>query len=105
MITIRRCVTAKMKYKIHVPTTEYGFIEQELEGTSEEAVDAHNELLVAYRGGLGIETKEFNEALDRYLTENTGETDQYLRMSKDQQAVFQEIKKSLKRIEYKNNKA
>lgn len=93
-----------MKYKIHVPTVEYGFIESEVEGSMEDAVNEHNGLLVAYRGGFGLDTKEFNACLDRYLHDGTGETDVYLRMSKEQQSVIQEIKKAYKRIEAKEQK-
>jgi hypothetical protein len=53
--------------------------------------------------GEGISDSEFNAALDRYLTEGTGETDTYVRMNKKQQHVFQEIKKALKRIKLKNH--
>jgi hypothetical protein len=37
-------------------------------------------------------------ALDRYLTDGTGELDLFMRMSKKQQGVFQEIKKSFNRL-------
>lgn len=87
-----------MKYKIHVPTVEYGFIEAEVEGDNEDAVEEHNDLLESYRGGLGLSRDEFNACLDRYLKEGTGETDVYLRMNKEQQNVIQELKKAFKRI-------
>lgn len=91
-----------MKTKIRIPTVEFGYLEFVFQGTPEEAIEEHNRILKLYNGGFGLEPKEFNQALDRYLTDGTGETDTYLRMSKEQQAVFQEIKKALKRIKYKN---
>jgi hypothetical protein len=91
-----------MKSIIRIPTTQYGYIETEFEGTAEQAIEEHNRILLLYNGGFGLETKEFNAALDRYLSDGTGETEVYLKMSKEQRAVFQEIKKSLKRIEAKN---
>jgi len=53
--------------------------------------------------GEGISVQEFNVALDRYLTDGTGELDTYVRMSKKQQHVFQEVKKSFKRLDKKIN--
>lgn len=91
-----------MKSIIRIPTTQYGYIETEFEGTVEETIAEHNRILLLYNGGFGLEPKEFNKALDRYLNEGTGETEVYLKMSKEQQMVFQEIKKSIKRTEAKN---
>jgi hypothetical protein len=51
----------------------------------------------AYSGD-GIPVEEFNAALDRYLTDGTGETDVFVRMSRKQQHVFQEIKKAFNRL-------
>ena len=46
----------------------------------------------------GVSVSEFNAALDRYLLDGTGETAVYVRMSRKQQFMFNEIRKSLKRI-------
>lgn len=51
--------------------------------------------------GEGITIDEFNSALDRYLTNGTGNLDTFVRMSKKQQYVFQEIKKSFNRLNKK----
>lgn len=96
-----------MKVKIHVPTIEYGFIEAEYDDISaEDAVSHHNDLLNAYKGNFGLSRDDFNRTLDEFL--NTGTVvdgvNIYQQMSKEQQSVFQEIKKSLKRIQAKNNK-
>lgn len=112
-----------MKITHHIPTEQFGFTEVELaegENTSyDEAKSLYGAVLPQPEGVEiselgneladyaskistgGISTKEFNEALDRYLTDGTGETDVYLRMSESQKAVFQEVKKSLKRIKAK----
>jgi hypothetical protein len=50
---------------------------------------------------VGIKQREFNVALDRYLSERTIEEEVYMHMSLFQKSVIQEIKKSLKRIEKK----
>lgn len=91
-----------MKVTYHVPTEQYGFVEIELNGdrdsiTLEDAVARYQSLKTA--PGQGLDTKEFNQCLDRYVTDGTGETDAYLRMSKEQQAVIQELKKCFKRLE------
>jgi Fic family protein len=96
-----------MKYKIHVPVEQYGFveIETEVEITPEDLKLAYDEVKQSFTtNGTGVDAKTFNEAIDRYLTDGTGETETYVRMSREQQSVFQEIKKSLKRIEAKNSK-
>lgn len=88
-----------MKATIRVPTEQYAFIEQEIEVEGPEAaVEAYRALQRAYKGGEGVSTKDFNAALDRYLKDGDGETETYIKMNKDQQRVFQEIKKSLRRI-------
>lgn len=76
---------------------EYIMLESEVESPAE-AVEAYSALVRTFNGGFGLEQKEFNKALDRYLTDGTGETEIYLAMSKEQQNVIQEIKKAFKRI-------
>jgi hypothetical protein len=53
--------------------------------------------------GDGIPVGEFNAALDRFLTDATGELDTFVRMSKKQQFVFQEVRKSFNRLNKKIN--
>ena len=90
-----------MKATLHIPTVEFGFIEIEVEGTEEEIINKYSELFLQCKGGFGLERKEFNAALDRYLTDGTGEVEIYMKMDKEQQRVFQEIKKSLKKLKKK----
>ncbi len=89
-----------MKTDIQISTGQFEYIMQsyDVELTPEQAVEAYHTLRAAYSPKTGISTKEFNQSLDLYLTEETGNTEQYLAMSPSQQAVFQEIKKSLARI-------
>lgn len=103
-----------MKYKaeIRLPTDQFAYISVWTEGTTEEIVSLHGELKTAYKApqseieGIGLDKKEFNRCLDEYLTTNSliNGTELYAQMSKPQQQVFQEIKKSLKRIEAKNGR-
>ncbi len=95
-----------MKTTIQIRTGEFEYIMQEIDAdTPETAVEAFQSLQRAYNGGFGIEAKEFNAALDLYLKDypkkGKGNTEQYIAMSKEQQQVFQELKKHFDRI---NNK-
>lgn len=83
--------------KLHIPTEQYGFIEVEVE-TIEEAVDMNLAVKNAFKPKVGLSQKEFNKALDRYLTDGTGDTETYLAMNNDQKRVIQEVKKAYKRI-------
>lgn len=98
-----------MKYQFQiVGAQQYEYIMGEHDFSSPEAaVEAYKALREAYspKGGPGISTKEWNAAIDRYLTDGTGETEQFFRMSKSQQDCLQEIKKSYNRIEARNGKA
>ncbi len=87
-----------MKYTLRIPTVQYGYIETEFEGTAQEAFAEHDKLVSIQNGGFGIEVSDFNQALDRYMTGKGADANQYAAMSKEQQMVFQEVKKSLKRI-------
>lgn len=91
-----------MKSIIRIPTTQYGYLEFEFEGTPEEAIEEHNRILKLYAGGGGLDVKSFNIFMDDYLSgkmEGLGEL--YHAMSPYQQEVVQIIKRSLKRIKSK----
>lgn len=85
-------------YKIHIEIGQYQFIETECE-TIEETKDIHDNIKRLFNGE-GLPVKDFNKALDRYLKDGTGDVEEYMKMSDNQKMVFQEIKKSLKRIDY-----
>ena len=91
-----------MKVTYRIPTEQYAYVEVETtvkeETTPETVLETHRVLTEAFKPKSGIPTKDFNQALDRYLKDGTGETEQFLAMNPDQQRVFQEIKKSLKRV-------
>ena len=89
-----------MKIKLHIPTEEYGFVEIESEADSiQEAIETYSaSKTLKNASGEGLDHKEWITALDRYLSTETGETAQYVRMSDSQKLVIQEIKKAIKRI-------
>ena len=89
--------------KIHIPTQQYGFIEKEVE-TVEEAYELQEEIKDIFNpksSTAGLSRIDFNKAIDRYLTDGTGETETYIAMSREQQSVIQEIKKSMARLSSK----
>ncbi len=92
----------KFQFQI-VGDQQYEYIMQEGEFDSPEAaVAAYKALREAHIPKTGLPTAEFNKALERYLTDGTGETDEFARMGTvkvfSQQDLFKEINKCLKRI-------
>lgn len=99
-----------MKIKIHKPVEEYGFVEVEVE-TDDPTTDdlsrirsIYDDLTMAFKNGGGLDQKEWIKVFDKYLETNVMESDEYERMSLEQKGVIQEIKKSIKRQNYKLNK-
>ena len=85
------------KFKGHIATGQYEFLEVELEGTAEEAVVAYRELQDEYNNETELPSKEWNTWLDNFLKGKVGTADQWGRMSFIQKKVIDEIRKSLKR--------
>jgi hypothetical protein len=91
--------------KIHIPTEQYGFIEADVESV-EEAKRLSDEIKSEFNDNkTGLDTKTWNKCIDRYLTEHSLNADDYAQMNGSQIAVIQEIKRSLNRITYKEEKA
>lgn len=91
-----------MKTILRIPTAEtYAYLETEFEGSAEEAFEEYKRLTAIVKGeaGTGLDSKVWNGVLDEYLTTSriANGADLYAQMSKDQQMVMQEIKKSHKR--------
>ena len=106
-----------MKIKYHIPTESFGFVEFEEEVPTSDFKDAsvgmyaYNQLKALVEPKIastsdvsasngGLDDKEWRLALDGYLEVNTLPSEVYERMSKEQQHVIQEIKKSVKRQNY-----
>jgi len=97
-----------MKVTYRIPAkAQYGYIEldTEVEGI-EDALAGYEDAVRAYQGSDGLPTPEFNATIDEYM--NTGHVlgglELWGRMSDNQKFCFQEVKKSMKRLEAKNNK-
>lgn len=97
----------KLKALYHFPTEQYGFVEVEEEVASkEEAIEAYSATKASVvSSSEGLTPKEMNRCIDEYLS--TGSlvdgTELYQQMSASQQDFLQQLKRSLKRINYKNN--
>lgn len=86
-----------MRHTFHIATGQYEFIEQIFDGTSEDAVEAYNELKRAVKGGPGLAEPLWRKWIDGYLAGNPGSIDEWSLMSDTQKIVINEIKKSKKR--------
>ena len=83
--------------EVRIPTTQYGYIHIHVNGSLEDIKHVHDLAVEMVKGGEGITREEMNEALDTYLEKGTGVLDVYNRMNKEQQMIFQEIKRSINR--------
>lgn len=85
-----------MKATLRIPTLDqYAFVEVEFDGTEEEIVAQYQKLKMLVTGGVGMDTKDFNRVLDKYLWgDGTLEADEYASMNLDQQSIIQTIKRS-----------
>ena len=103
-----------MKYLLHIPTEQYGFISAEIERVEEEgtyagriatphdAVEAYKAVQEAFKGGAGVSSKDFNAFLDTYIsTGKPGELEVWEQMTDQQKIVINEVKKCFSRIKSK----
>ena len=95
---------AENKYKIHLPTAEYAFIEREIEGTPDDAVHAYRDLEIAFKEYdpfASLKDVVFNDKVDKYLMTNKLEAEEYETCNATQKMVLQVIKRAYKRIQDK----
>ena len=95
--------------KMHIKIGDFEFVEVELDNPVkwQEAVDAYLEGKAAFGVGEGIPDKEFNAVVDAMMCAESVKngTEIWPRMSAEQQAICQAIKKSSKRINSKLKRA
>lgn len=97
-----------MKITLRIPTADqYAFAEIVFEDAElkngfgpESLKEEYDKYIRAFKVNEGLSPKEWNAALDEYLSTNNLKdgVNLYQLMSPTQQQCFQEIKKSLKRI-------
>jgi len=91
-----------MKHTFHIETGQYEFLEQEFEGTTEEACAAYQSLVEAYRASQrppeGLPEKEWREFVDALLTGKlNGDPGILENLSIAQKWFVQEARKSINR--------
>lgn len=91
----------KIKAELRIATETYCYIQPTVEGTPEDIVEMYKHFMNLVKGGTGLEKKDFDRVLDRYLTEQTMEVAEYEAMSMAQQEIVQIIKRSRNRIKNK----
>lgn len=86
-----------MKVTYRIPTAEqYAYVEVEGDEKSAESIaENYRNLTKAITGGTGMDTKDFNKVLDKYIWgDGTMLADEYAAMNLEQQSIIQCIKRS-----------
>lgn len=94
-----------MKYTLHVPVQEYGFIEAEVEGTVEDAAKEYRAIRKAYILDSGKSEKEYREIYDAVAQGEAinGDPGMLSELSIAQKYSINDIKKYIKRSKDKNH--
>lgn len=94
-----------MKVTYRIPTEMYSYVEIEEEyhemPSASEIKQTYDDLSGAFKAQAGLEKKEFDGFMDRYLTGDLVHVEEYNKMSQEQQMIIQAIKRSKKRIQAK----
>ena len=95
-----------MKAQLRIPATEsYAYIELAVEAdTAEEIISEYRRITRLVQGEFGLGEKEFNSALDTFLSGEGISEAEWVGMSPQQQEVMQIVKRSKKRIMSRLNK-
>lgn len=89
--------------KQRIPTTQFGFIELDMEYESaQEAIDDHTVLFKMYQYGTGLPATEWTKCRKHMLTTGECDPEQIDRMNKAQRFFINECKKTLRDINKDN---
>lgn len=87
-----------MRHTIHTPTEQFGYVETEFDQTTlaGDAYSLHTTLVEIAKPSTGMDSKDFNQILDEYLANGNivGDPGVFQRMSVEQVAIIQAIKRS-----------
>ncbi len=87
------------KASVRVPTgVDFAYLEIQVEGTPSAIIEAYDTFTRLVKVGAGLENKEWNEALDRYMDGKGMAPDIHEKMNKAQQWLIHEIDKSKGRL-------
>jgi len=95
-----------MKYKanIRIPTTQYAFLEVQVEGTPDFICESYHEFTNLMKVGAGLDPKAYDTFIQKQLLGEPNHWDEYNLMNPEQQKMVHIIRRALKRINYKNQK-
>jgi hypothetical protein len=95
-----------MKYTIHVPVEQYGYIEGTYD-TIPGAIEGYREISKAWKAPVepenGLNLKDWQKTLDNYLMTGRIDGEAYEKMSDKQKGLIGEVKRSLTRIKAKDD--
>lgn len=98
----------EIKAEIRIPTTQYGYINLNIEvPTIEDAIDIHNNAVELYNkpAVTGLDKKTYDRWSEKYLmgseSMDSVDLENYHKMSPEQVSHIQWAKRTLKRIEAK----
>lgn len=94
-----------MKASLRIPMKEsYAYIEVQVEGDEQEIVSQYQKLTIAAQEGFGLEEARWQPLLDEFISKKKimGDPGIMEEMNGEQKRIINEIKKSYKRINYKN---
>ncbi len=94
-----------MKYTLHVPVEQYGFVAVEFERGEQpggDIAELYREVSSAFKTQAGVPPKEYNTFIDSMLLGESNHIDVWEKLSDDQRDAAQVIKRALKRISAKN---
>lgn len=86
----------ELKHKILIPANaQFSNIEFEFVGTSEQAIDEYYRLFDLFRGGVGLDDKEWRKLIDAYMTGAKYDYESIIgKLSERQQWTMNQIKLS-----------
>lgn len=98
-----------MKYLAHIPTEQYGFIEFEMEGSTDEAVQQYEDVKKAINkeAGPGLGQREWCRFMDVYVSTGSPPEDGmslWQDMDMQQRITVNEVKKTMKRLTSRNGR-
>lgn len=96
-----------MRVTYRIPTDMYAYVEVEHEHDDTPDVatikQTYDDLSSAFKAQVGMEKKDFDGFIERYISGDDVHVEEYTQMSKDQQEVVQVIKRAKKRLLAKVN--
>lgn len=86
-----------MKYELHVPVEQYGFIAATIEGSAEDAVIAYKELARVWNGAEGVGISKLAQIIHEYCTTGAIAEGGGYDFSTNERLLLNEIKKLVRK--------